>query len=47
MPFNNIPEPDLIEVGKHLRKKKYAGQREELIKTIPHSKVLHTLWRST
>lgn len=39
----DIPEPDLIEVGKHLRKKKYAGQREELIKTIPHSKVLHTI----
>ena len=37
------PEPDLVEVEKHLRKKKYAGQREELVKNIPHSKVLHTI----
>lgn len=36
------PEPDLVEVEKHLRKRKYAGQREELVKNIPHSKVLHT-----
>ena len=25
-------EPDLVEVEKHLRKRKYAGQREKLIK---------------
>ena len=37
------PEPDLVEVEKHLRKRKYAGQREELVKNIPHSKVLHTM----
>ena len=36
-------EPDLVEVEKHLRKRKYAGQREELVKNLPHSKVLHTL----
>ena len=35
-------EPDLVEVEKHLRKRKYAGQREKLIKDIPRSKVLHT-----
>lgn len=39
----NAPEPDLVEVEKHLRKKKYAGQREELVKGIPHRKVLHTI----
>ncbi len=39
----DAPEPDLVEVEKHLRKKKYAGQREELVKNIPHSKVLHTI----
>ena len=33
-------EPDLVEVEKHLRKRKYAGQREKLIKDIPRSKVL-------
>lgn len=37
------PEPDLVEVEKHLRKRKYAGQREELVKNIPHSKVLHAM----
>ena len=36
-------EPDLVEVEKHLRKRKYAGQREELVKNLPHRKVLHTL----
>ena len=36
-------EPDLVEVEKHLRKRKYAGQREELVKNLPHSRVLHTL----
>ena len=36
-------EPDLVEVEKHLRKSKYAGQREELVKNLPHSKVLHTI----
>jgi transposase len=36
-------EPALIEVEKHLRKRKYAGQREELVKNLPHSKVLHTI----
>lgn len=39
----NAQEPDLVEVEKHLRQKKYAGQREELLKSIPHSKVLHTI----
>ena len=39
----DAPEPDLVEVEKHLRKRKYAGQREELVKNIPHSKVLHTM----
>lgn len=39
----NAQEPDLVEVEKHLRKKKYTGQREELVKSIPHSKVLHTI----
>ena len=39
----NAQEPDLVEVENHLRKKKYAGQREELVKSIPHSKVLHTI----
>ena len=34
----NAKEADLIEVKKHLRKKKYAGQREELVKNIPHHK---------
>ena len=28
-------ELDLVEVEKHLRKRKHAGQREELIKDIP------------
>lgn len=37
------PEPDLVEVEKHLRKRKYAGQREELVKNIPHSKILHAM----
>lgn len=36
-------QPDLVEVEKHLRKRKYAGQREELVKNLPHSKVLHTI----
>ncbi len=36
-------EPDLVAVEKHLRKKKYTGQKEELVKNIPHSKVLHTI----
>ena len=36
-------EPDLVEVEKYLRKRKYAGQREKLIKDIPRSKVLHTI----
>ena len=36
-------EPDLVEVEKHLRKRKYAGQREKLIKNIPRGKVLHTI----
>jgi len=39
----NAPEPELVEVRKHLRQKKYAGQREEMVKSIPHSKVLHTI----
>ncbi len=36
-------EPDLAWVEKHLQKRKYAGQRENLIKDIPRSKVLHTI----
>ena len=32
-----------MEVEKHLRKRKYAGQREKLIKDIPRSKVLYTI----
>lgn len=36
-------EPELVEIEKHLRKRKYAGQREELVKNLPHSKVLHTI----
>lgn len=39
----NAPEPEMVAVEKHLRKRKYVGQREELIKDIPHSKVLHTI----
>ena len=39
----NAKEPKLVEVEKHLRKRKYAGQREELVKDIPRSKVLHTI----
>lgn len=38
---NQIKE--LVAVEKYLRKRKYAGQREELVKNIPHSKVLHTM----
>lgn len=36
-------EPELVEIEKHLRKRKYTGQREELAKNLPHSKVLHTI----
>ena len=36
-------EPELVEIEKHLRKRKYTGQREELVKNLPHSKVLHTI----
>lgn len=36
-------EPDLVAAEKHLRKRKYTGQREKLIKDIPRSKVLHTI----
>ncbi len=36
-------EPDLVAVEKYLRKKKYAGQKEDLVKNIPHNKVLHTI----
>ena len=39
----DAPEPGLTKVEAHLRKKKYAGQREKLVKNIPHSKVLHTI----
>ena len=42
----NAHEPELIEVEKHLGKKKYIGQREELVKNLPHSKVLHTIEES-
>lgn len=42
----DAPEPDLVEVEKHLRKKKHAGQREELVKNIPRSKVRHTIAES-
>ena len=36
-------EPELVEIEKHLRKRKYTGQWEELVKNLPHSKVLHTI----
>lgn len=36
-------EPTLIEVETHLRKRKYEGQRAELIKDLPHKKVVHAL----
>ena len=39
----NAKEPELVEVEKYLRKRKYTGQREELIKGLPHSKALHTI----
>ena len=39
----NAAEPSLIEVEKHLRKRKYAGQKAELIKDLPHKKVLHII----
>ena len=39
----NAAEPSLIEVEKHLRKRKYAGQKVELIKDLPHKKVLHII----
>ena len=39
----DVHEPDLVEVEKYLRKRKYAGQREKLIKDLPRSKVLHTI----
>ena len=39
----NAQEPDLVEVESHLRKRKYAGQREKLVENIPHSKVLHII----
>ena len=39
----NAAEPSLIEVEKHLRKRKYTGQKEELTKDLPHKKVLHTI----
>lgn len=34
-------EPKLVEAEVHLRKRKYEGQLEELVKSLPHSKVLH------
>ncbi len=37
------PEPKMVEVEKHLRQRKYVGQREELTRDLPHSKVLHTI----
>ena len=40
---SDAKEPDLVAVEKHLRKKKYTGQKEALVKNIPHSKVLHTI----
>lgn len=36
-------EPKLVEVEGHLRKRKYEGQREELVKSLPYSKVLHVM----
>lgn len=42
----NASEPEMVEVEKHLRKRKYVGRREELIKDIPHSKALHTIDKS-
>ncbi len=42
----NAEEPELVYVENHLRKRKYTGQREELIKDLPRSKVLHTIDKS-
>lgn len=39
----DVREPNLVAVETHLRKRKYTGQREKLIKDIPRSKVLHTI----
>lgn len=39
----DAPEPQLVEVEKHLRRKKYSGQKEELLKNLPYHKVLHTI----
>lgn len=36
-------EPTLIEVETHMRKRKYAGQKAEMLKDIPHKKVVHAL----
>ena len=36
-------EPKLVEAEVHLRKRKYEGQPEELVKSLPHSKVLHVM----
>lgn len=49
--FNEIEisvDPDahelkLVEVENHFRKRKYEGQREELVKSLPHNKVLHVM----
>ncbi len=38
----NAPEPDLKEVASY-RRKRFPGQREELLKDIPHEKKLCTL----
>ena len=42
----DVHEPDLVEVEKYLRKRKYAGQREKLINDLPRSKVLATIEES-
>ncbi len=39
----DVHEPNLIEIEKHPRKKKYAGQRDQLVNGIPHCKVPHTI----
>lgn len=40
---SNAPEPDLQEVDNYRRKKKFKGQREELLKDVPRIKKLCTM----
>lgn len=36
-------EPELVEIEKHLRRKKNAGRKESLAGDVPHSKILHVI----